>query len=292
MIQGLPLRREWHALPDGTQVSILTGGSATAEPVVLLHGGGTDHAWLSWGEAIPPLLASGYRVIAPDMPGYGQTPPAAWPSTRPNLSRALAELVAEMKLPPATYVGISMGGSLALAQALEYPTRTRALVLVGSYGLARWSPYHQLSVRLARLPTGTNGANAWLARSPLLVRQLIQSMLIFNRSAITPQLVADVQDALTNPATAEAFAQFQRDEIRPEGLATDFRERLPELQLPVLLIHGDRDVGVPLAAVQEAACRIPEATLRVFEGAGHWTQRDQPGRFSYELLHFLGQLPE
>lgn len=285
----LPLRREWHTLPDGTRLSLLTGGPATGEPVVLLHGGGTDHAWLSWGEVLPTLLASGYRVIAPDMPGYGQSPPAAWPSTRPNLSRALAQLLEELKLSSPVLVGISMGGSLALAQALEHPASVRALVLVGSYGLAQWSPYHQLAVGLARLPTGTGGAHTWLARSPLLVRALL-STFIYNHVALTPQLVAEVQQALTNPATAHAFAQFQRDEIQPAGLRTDFRGRLPELQLPVLLVHGDRDVGVPLASAQEAAQRIPGAELQIFGGAGHWTQRDQPGRFTYELLRFLGRL--
>ncbi|GHF94434.1 alpha/beta hydrolase [Deinococcus piscis] len=290
MSAHLPLQREWVALADGTQLSVLMGGPVGAEPVLLLHGGGTDHAWLSWEETVPALLATGYRVIAPDLPGYGQSPPAAWPSTRPHLSRAVSGLMVALKLPRAVLVGVSMGGSLALAQALHSPVSVRGLVLVGSYGLARWAPYHRLSVGLARLPTGTNSVNPLLARSPLAVRWTLSSILQ-NPEAITPGLVRQVGTALRHRASAQAFAQFQRDEIRPDGLSTDFRKRLPELQMPVLIVHGDRDIGVPLAAAQEAARRIPGANLRVFSGAGHWTQRDQPGRFNYELLRFLGTLP-
>lgn len=288
-MKGLPLRRETHTLRDGTHLSTLVGGPEGGEAVVLLHGGGTDHAWLSWSEAIPALLASGYRVVAPDMPGYGESPSAAWPATRPNLSRALAELVDVLGLPPAVFVGISMGGSLALAQALERPRSVRALVPVGSYGLARRSALHSLYVWLARLPQGTNSLNPLLARSPLAVRLLLRSF-VFNSASLTPQLVAQVQRALQNPASARAFAQFQRDELRWAGFTTCFMEQLTAIAVPTLVIHGSRDSAVPLTASQEAARRIPGAELRVFEGAGHWTQREEPGRFAYELLRFLGGL--
>lgn len=290
MSARLPLRREWVILADGTRLSVLMGGPDSAEPVLLLHGGGTDHAWLSWEETVPALLAAGYRIIAPDLPGYGESPAAAWPSTRPHLSQAVSGLMAALKLPPAALVGVSMGGSLALAQALEQPASVRGLVLVGSYGLARWAPHHRLARWLTRLPGSTGGANPLLARSPLAVRWTLP-FILRNPAAITPALVAQVQDALSNPASAQAFAQFQRAELRPDGLATDFRERLPELRVPVLIVHGDRDIGVPLAAAQDAAQRIPGAELQVFRGAGHWTQRDQPSQFNYELLRFLGALP-
>lgn len=281
--------RKQHTLRDGTQISYLVGGPEGAETVVLLHGGGTDHALLSWGETLLVLRASGYRVLAPDLPGYGESPPAGWPSTRPNLSRAVAEWVGDLKLRPAVLVGISMGGSLALAQALNDPASARALVLVGSYGLAKWSPYHRLAVNLARLPQGTNSANRWLARSPLLVRLLLLSF-IYNRAAITPELVREVQQALTNPNNARAFAEFQRHEIQPAGLCTNFQSRLHELRLPVLIVHGSRDVGVPVQAAREATAKVAGAELKVFEGAGHWTQRDQAARFHHELLKFLGKL--
>ena len=62
-------------LPRGTQIAAYVGGPETGTPVVLLHGGGTDHALMSWRKTMPALVDAGYRVFAPNYPGYGASPP-------------------------------------------------------------------------------------------------------------------------------------------------------------------------------------------------------------------------
>ena len=69
----------------------------------------------------------------------------------------------------------------------------------------------------------------------------------------------------------------------------NFTEQLVRLEIPTLIVHGDKDIGVPLAAARRAASRLPNARLVTFEDAGHWTQRDYPERFNALLLGFLGQ---
>ena len=85
----------------------------------------------------------------------------------------------------------------------------------------------------------------------------------------------------------QAFSQFQRSEVGRTRLRSNFTPRLPELTVPTLIVHGSRDLGVPVEAARNAARLIPDARLRVFEGAGHWAQRDEPGRFNFELASFL-----
>lgn len=274
-------------LKDGTRVHYFTAGPATGETVVLLHGGGTDHALLSWADTLPALLAHGYRVYLPDAPGYGQSPLPSWPATLPHLNAFLAEWVDQVGLKRAAYCGISMGGALALGYALEHPERVSKLVLIGSYGLQKRAPLHTLSYFMVRMP-GFDRLNGWLLRSPRLLRQSL-APLIRNPASLTDELVQEVAQAMTNPASQIAWNQFQRHEIQWRGVSTNFRSRLQELRVPTLLLHGSHDSGVPVSAAREAARLIPEATLHVVEGAGHWTQRDRPDEVNYALLRFLGQ---
>jgi len=250
-----------------------------------LHGGGTDHARLSWDDTFPALLALGFRVYAPDHPGYGASPLPSWPVTAEHLTTYLREWLAEMEIDRAAFCGISLGGALALGYALDHPERVERLVLVGSYGLQPQAPAHALSYFLVRTP-GLSLGDALLRRSPRLLRWALRQ-IVRRPGSLTDDLVAQVAAAMTNPNAQAAWRQFQESEIQRGGLTTDFSARLGTLRVPTLLIHGSADVGVPVDAARQAARRIPNAELLVFEGAGHWTQRDEPGRFNYALASFL-----
>lgn len=279
------LRRHALTLPSGTQISYLSGGPEDGLPVVLLHGAGVDHARLSWTDTFPALLALGCRVYAPDHPGYGHSPLPDWPVTLENLNRYLCEFMDALELERAALGGVSMGGGMALGYALEWPERVSRLVLIGSYGLEEVAPNHASSYWLTRVP-GLTALNGLLARSPTLLR-LTVAQIVRHPESLTPELLKQVADAMQQPDAYRAFTQFQRSEIGRTRLRTNFTARLPELSVPTLIVHGTEDIGVPLEAAQRAAALIPDARLRVFGGAGHWTQRDEPGRFNYELTSFL-----
>ena len=84
------------------------------------------------------------------------------------------------------------------------------------------------------------------------------------------------------------FAEFQRDEVQWHGLRTNHTQRLQEITQPVLIVHGTRDLGVPVHAAERAASLLPNARLQLIDGAGHWTQRDRPALFNQLLREFLG----
>lgn len=100
-------------------------------------------------------------------------------------------------------------------------------------------------------------------------------------------MVGEVFTAMQKTSSQKAFGQFQKDEIEWRGVKTNFINRLGEISQPVLLVHGSRDAGVPVKYARRAADRLPAARLEVFEGAGHWTQRDEPEWFHQLLIEFL-----
>ena len=129
---------------------------------------------------------------------------------------------------------------------------------------------------------------AWMRKSRWAARYALEQIVRSPQSR-TEALFESVYAAAQNPASNEAFMQLQQDDIQWKGLKTNFTDRLPEIRVPVLLVHGTRDVGVPVQAARRAAERLPKARLVLFEGAGHWTQRDQPERFNRLLLDFLNE---
>ncbi|MEL7436734.1 MAG: alpha/beta hydrolase, partial [Chloroflexota bacterium] len=284
------LQQETVKLASEIEITYYVGGEHTGEPVVLLHGGGTDHALLSWRDTIPLLIKEGYRVYAPNYPGYGPSPLADEPSTTQNLTKYLEELMDIWQLDDVALVGISMGGALSLSYTLRHSDRVRCVTLIGSYGIQDVAPFHHLSYAMIRMPWLLNWAWSMMRGSRWAARYTVSNILN-NPEARTDAILGEVMEALNNANSQIAFSQWQRDEIQWYGLNTNFTDELHKLQVPVLLAHGTHDIGVPLKYAERAAEKLPHAQLEIFENAGHWTQRDYPEKFNTLLLNFLAEHP-
>lgn len=177
-----------------------------------------------------------------------------------------------------------MGAAMALGYTLASPRNVRSLVLVGAYGLQARSPAHLLSYLAVRFPGLSSSQTRLLTSSRWLLRQSVRQ-IVRHKESVTPQLLDQVAAAATS--STPAFAQFQRDEIELHRVRTNFTSRLHLIDQPTLIVHGSRDIGVPVAAARRAAERIPRCRLVIFDGAGHWTQRDVPDQFNRELLQHL-----
>lgn len=244
---------------------------------MLLHGGGTDRASLSWGPLIGPLSAT-RRVIAPDFPGYGGSAPLAGAGV-PVLVDWLAAFLDTLGIERASLAGLSMGGAVALASALARPERVDAVVAIDSYGLqprVAWHPLAWLAQRATRPMARLMAGRRWFARRALRA-------IFADPSRIDDALVDEFLEALAASDHMAAFAAFQRAEVGPLRLATDLRPRLPAIGCPVTFVHGRMDTLVPLRYAREAAAMTPGARLVVVE-AGHWPTREVPA----DVLKSLG----
>lgn len=284
------------ALPWGP-VSALewTPPSRPERTVLLLHGGGTDSASLSWGATGPELAEAGYRVIAPDHPGYGHTPSAPWRMTQERLVAHVGEVADALALGRYAIGGLSLGGGMTIGHVLQRPDRVTGAMLFGSYGImprlgdgrtARVA--HLISWTLVRSGLMTPLMRAY-ASSPARMARGLRG-LVRDDDRRTPELIAEVVHESRREHALEAFEGWQRDEVLPGRLRTDYSPRLGDVRLPTLLVHGERDAGVPLAAAQSAATLLPDARLVVAPGAGHWVQRDAPDLVLATIVGFLDDL--
>jgi len=266
MLQDSAVRHQCLTI-RGLRTHILGAGDDNAQPVVLLHGGGTDSARLSWDPVIP-ALAQGFCVFAPDLPGYGESACPNVDCTMAFYIEFLDNLLEVLDLDQVTLVGVSMGGGIALGYALEHPRRVARLVAVDSYGLQRRAPGGRWGYYLVRWDWLNRLSWVLLARSRALARASLQQ-LFANPRAVDEALVDAVLEEVRRPDAGHAWRSFQRSEVLPNGLRTVYLDRLSEICVPTLFIHGARDRLVPLACAQEAHRRLPGSRLVILPDCGH-----------------------
>lgn len=273
----------------GMHLNCYVGGTddGTA-PLVLLHGGGLDHALFSWGSVFDSLAVA-HRVIAPDLPGYGESDaPADAPYTLDWYVGVLAGLLDALGIARAHLAGVSLGGGIALGFALRHPERVGKLVLVGSYGLGAAIPGGVVSALALRIPGVSPLTYALLAHSRTLTHAALRAVLV-DHDRITPAFEDEVRRSLRRPGSTRAWQRFQRHEVGLRTLATDFRPHLPALRPPTLFLHGASDGFIPPHYAAEAHALIPGSRLDVFSACGHWVPRDQPERFAAAVNAFLAE---
>lgn len=265
------------------RATYLDTGPRDGVPVLLLHGVGFDRAGLSWEKTIPALTRT-RRVIAPDLPGYGDSEGFGRPHTVADLGRWTASFLQALKIARADVTGVSMGGAMALWLAIHRPHLVDRLVPVGAYGLARRLPLQPLAWAVTRLPL-MRLSYAAAARSPRLAR-LGLALAYAEPRRITADTVADVMAISRQQAAEPAFAHFQTAEVGPTRLTTCLMDDLPRIAAPTLFIHGRHDRLVPVAAARAATARVPGARLELLD-SGHWPMREAPVAFDAALTSFL-----
>jgi pimeloyl-ACP methyl ester carboxylesterase len=257
-------------------------------PLVLLHGTAIDSARLSYGPVIP-ALARRYRVLALDWPGYGESEyPPEIPTVRDYVT-LLGRFAQQLELPPFYLLGFSMGGAVALGTALETPDRVRALVLAGSYGLGQTQHVPLLPYVALRTPRFAANVLLGLRLSRQLTRIVLERLVFAHPRAVTRELVDEVHAQLRRPLVERAFVGWLRGELGPLRYGTSYSRMLESLRPPTLLIHGSRDLVVPVRSARRAAERIPGAKLTELPRTGHWLMRERPDAFEEAVLGFLGE---
>jgi len=269
---------------QGLHIRCLTAGS-NGSPIVLLHGGGADSATLSWSLTLE-ALAQQNRVYAPDLPGYGA-------SDRPDIAystdyylKFVRDLLDVLGLARTSIAGLSMGGGIALALALNNPDRVDKLIPVDSYGLQSHVVMHKLSYLIVWTPGLTEMTWALMRRSRWMLRYSLRSIL-HNPGAITDELIDELRREAHRPHAGRAFHSYQKNEVLWNGLRTCFMPRLSEIAAPTLIIHGAQDALVPPALAHQAQQLIPHSQLHIIDQCSHWPQRDNPAEFNRVIVDFL-----
>jgi len=289
---------ETPATPAQTQAGDRDPGQPP--PIVFVHGLGGSH--LNWC-LIGPHLAAGRRAVALDLRGFGLTPGLRGNSTVQANARLLDRFIREVVGTPVILVGNSMGGLISILETAANPDVVVGVVLIDpALPLPPQKPDWQVSGQflLYALPGLGEGSVAKLMRSvpPETAVQRLQELCFADPSRADPEMIkAEVALATRrHPATraqasarARIFLAAARSLLRVLARRRNYQAKMAGIDVPVLLIGGEADRLVPVAAIRQAAARNPSWDSVFFPGVGHTPQLEVPDAVTGAIRDWLAR---
>ncbi len=250
-----------------SRLHVLSAGRGPT--LLLLHGiGSSATAWSQQIDRLGPTFA----CIAPDLPGYGDSPDAQ----AAGLDGIVGEVANVLEGRPAHVAGVSFGALTALALARAHPELVRSLVLSDA------------TLGRATLPAPER--ERWLRHREGLAGELATRSI---------ERAAEIAGRQASPAVIAEIARHMR-RARPAGYlavahaiaATDARPWLADIHAPVLILCGEDDRVTGMDVSKALLDGLPQATLVAIDGAGHAPHLEQPDRFAQAVREFLAGLPD
>lgn len=253
------------------------------EPLILLHGSGPGvSAWANYRYNLP-VFAERFRIVAPDLPGFGGTQlPALDEIYSVAAARWIVRLMDSLGLESAGFVGNSMGGAVVAELAALYPERVRRIAIMGSGGLSTPTFAPDPSEGFKRLfeflgdPTRERMVE-WL-KAMLFDQTLITDELIDERMRnATAEGVIDrtraIFGAMFNPALQQGY--------------TPLWTRASSFTTPTLMLWGRDDRMLPYDGAHFANRMLPDIEMHTFARCGHWIQVERKAEFERVVTEFM-----
>ena len=263
-------------ITDGYVTNYHDVGSGPA--MLMLHGSGAGvSGWANW-RGIMPQLSEHFRVIVPDMVGFGytETPDDLEFRIFDTWISQMMSLLDQLGIEKTHLVGNSFGGGLSLHLAIRYPDRFDRIVLMGAGGVP--------------MPLNDNLAELWQYKPSVENMKRVMDIMAYNRDLVTDELAELRYQATIRPGAQEAC-----ERVFPEPLPRHLDaqivsdEQLASLPNETLIIHGRDDRVVPFANSMHMFNTIPNAQLHAFGKCGHWTQIEHADRFRELVVDFFGE---
>ena len=261
-------------------------GAGAGVPLLLVHGGGSDNAAISWYRAIEPLSAE-RPVIAVDLAGFGYTEGVPVTGSAAGMADQLRELLSAIGIERVAMAGVSMGGEVALQFALRHPKACERLVAVAPGGLVSriGSPFVHRSAWLAtKLPDAVLRPLAAMANR--FMGAVIRRM-VHDPSTLPPEVVDEMVREARRPGSGMAYGAYNRQAIGPKQMRNNLLPVVSQIEVPTLFFHGENDGLVPPSGSVAAAENMPNGRLVLVPDCGHWAQLEAHDRFVAEVRPFL-----
>ena len=246
--------------------AVASGGG---DCVLLVHAIGMDHRM--WDD-LAPFLARDFRVVRVDLRGHGKSPVAPRPYSLEALADDLVAVLDRHDVSRAHYVGLSLGGMIGQAFALEHSDRLGRLVLANTT-----SSY------------GPEGRPMWQARAKAVEGGGLAAI----KDLVMSRYFSDAFRAEQPRAVEEAARRFLQTPAQGylgccDAIADlDFTRDLSRIHARTLVIAGEKDAGTPPSMSETLAARIPGARLTVLPGAAHLSAVEKPAEFNALVRDFL-----
>lgn len=266
--------REKQIDAGGIDTHYFEGG--TGEPLVFVHGGGPGiDSWLNWQFLMPRLIDAGYRVIALDLVGFGQSDiphPDGFEYHGEVFTEHLVEFIEALDIEPPTVIGQSFGASVAIGTAINEPELVDKLVLFGPSArlIAESDPIEQ----------------DWSSLGRPEMENIVERMSVKDQFDLGEAV--DRRLEMWNQENAAVAYAAIREMLEDGGLVFD-DEDVETLDQETMLFQGKDDdfMGPPITHTWEYMERIENASLYVIKGSGHWEMVDQVNEVEATLKRFL-----
>ncbi|GGG24874.1 alpha/beta fold hydrolase [Pontibacter amylolyticus] len=248
-------------------------------PIILLHGTAASlHTWVGWTAE----LSKQYRVLRPDLPGFGLTGPNASGSYSIDYYRdLLLHFMDSLGIERAHIGGSSLGGQIAFDFAATHPERVQKLLLVSPTGVTNANDKRiTLPFRIAQTPLLRHSLRYVTPR--FIVEQSLREVY-GDDSKLKPETIRLSHDLLLREGNRNALID------RLNTVDTDNLHKLAQVQAPTLILWGEADAWVPVADASRFQQGIRGAQLKLYAGAGHIPMEEQPQATVQDVLSFLGQ---
>ncbi|MFG2397342.1 alpha/beta fold hydrolase [Streptomyces lydicus] len=248
----------------------------TGEALVLVHGHPFNRSM--WRPQIEHFARAGWRVIAPDLRGYGES--SVVPGTTPleTFVRDTVALLDRLGIERFVLGGLSMGGQIVMEFHRLFPDRIRAVVLADTFAAAETAEgraaRHAMADRLVR--EGMDG----------YAHEVLTKMITPHTAARRPEVARHVLGMMTSTPPEGAAAALRGRAERP-----DYTDLLADIAVPVLVVVGADDEYTPVSDARVLHEGVPAGTLAVIEGAAHMPNLEREQEFNAVLAEFLDGLP-
>ena len=247
-------------------------------PVVLVHGSGPGvTAYANWRLTMPGL-APHFRVLAPDMAGFGFSDKPGGVADLAAWAGQIIGFLDSLGIERASVVGNSFGGSIGIRLATDHPDRVDRLVLMGATGIS--------------FPITEGLDQVWGYQPSLENMRRILDYFAYSRELVNDELAEVRYRAALAPGVQEAFsALFPAPRQRWVEAITTPEEKIKAIPHETLIIHGREDKVIPLDNAYRLLGLIERSELHVFGRCGHWSQIEWAADFNALLVRFLGRDP-
>jgi len=249
----------------------------TGPAVMLIHG--FPLCRKMWSLQEEALAGAGYRVVSPDLPGFGDSPMSSGPPSISCYADAVIALLDDLGIDKAVTVGMSMGGYVLLNLVERYPERLRGAVFLVTRAAADDPGGKEKRTELA--------AEVGNGNKRVIPETFAKVLFAADTLHEQPQLVAMVREwmeAISDAGLAGGLLAMRDRE--------DYVEKLAGYTLPSLVVGAEQDNAVPVEHARTLAHLLPAAELHIIPGAGHMVNLEQPARFNEILSGFLQRLPQ
>jgi pimeloyl-ACP methyl ester carboxylesterase len=265
-------------LPGAQDVNYVEIGEG--EPIIFIHG--IAGCWRNWLENLP-YFGRTHRAIAIDLPGFGDSPMPSWEISMANYGRLVHDFCERLGIERvAALVGNSMGGFIGTEAVIEEPERFDRLVLISAAGIsfAEWQGRtFDAAARIFRAAIPLMSGDRRVYWTTPRGRKIAFGRLFRNPNKLRPELLAEqVRPGLQAPAFSAALTKIW---------GYDTRERLPEIEIPTMIVWGLSDQIVPVEGALGYHRLIPRSRLELFERTGHLPMLERPQRFNPLLEEFI-----